>query len=112
MKAFEQIERLRRMNQLIKSERTGSPEEFARTLRISRRQLFNYLDEIKSLGVEIGYSKASRSYYFNNGHELELDYSVKVLSKKDIGKVEGGFRKLNFHSAFFVHPKCLTCLLS
>lgn len=112
MKAFEQMERLKRMNQLIKRERTGAPEEFARSLRISRRQLFNYLDEIKSLGAEVGYSKIKRSYYFSNGHELELDYSVKVLSKEDVRKVEGGFRKLNFYSAFFVHPKRLTCLLS
>ena len=81
MKAIEQLERLKRMNDLIRWGRTGTPDELSGRLGISRRQLYADMDYCRDLGVEIGYSKQRRSFYFSNGHELEISYSLKAIPR-------------------------------
>jgi len=101
MKAIEQLERLQRINELIKAERTGSPEEFAEHLHISRRQLYEYIGFIKDFGVDINYSKGRKTFYLSNGHELNINYCIKVVSKQEAKKINGGFLKRIFQRAFF-----------
>ncbi len=100
MKAIEQMERLQRMNDLIKAECTGTPEEFADRLRISRRQLYAEIEYFKDLGVEIGYSRSRRTFNFCNGHEIKVAYCVKVIPKENTKKINGGFSE-NFVPCFF-----------
>ena len=99
MKAIEQLERLQRIHDLIRIERTGTPNEFANSLHISRRQLYEYIEVIKDLGVEVKYSKGRNTFYFCNGHELDIKCSIKVVSKKDAIEINGGF----YDRAFFMH---------
>jgi len=100
MKAFEQLERLTRLSRLIKQEKTGTPEEFASCLHISRRRLFEHLDELRTMGVQIDYSKQRGTYYFSNGHEIELRYSLKIISKDSAKEIFGGKCKI-FSSVLF-----------
>jgi len=103
MKALEQLERLQRMNQLIKAERTGSPDEFSQRLGISRRQLYTYIENIRDMGADICYSKNRRTFYFCNGHEIEISYSFKIISKELSKTINGGFSVNFFQRAFFLH---------
>jgi len=103
MKAIEQLIRLKRINELIKAESTGTPDEFANSLNISRRQLYEYISYIKDLGVDISYSKRLRTFYLCNGHELAVSCNIKVISKSESIDINGGFFLTNFHSAFFMH---------
>ena len=103
MKALEQLERLKRMNELIKAECTGTPDEFANLLNISRRQLYEYISYIKDLGVGIGYSKRLKTFYLTNGHELTVSCKIKVISKNESININGGFFPRNYKSAFFMH---------
>lgn len=91
MKAIEQLERLQRMNELIKGENTGTPDEFSRKLGISRRQLYAEIEYLKDLGVDIGYSRHRRTFNFNNGHEIKISFQVKVIPKEVSQKINGGF---------------------
>jgi biotin operon repressor len=95
MKAIEQLERLKRMNELIRSGRTGTPEELSDTLRISRRQLYCDLDYCRDLGVEIEYSKQRRTFFYSNGRELEIEYSLRAISRRNLMKINGGFSLKN-----------------
>lgn len=108
MKAFEQLERIQRIIELIKYEKTGTPCEFADYLQISKRHLFSYLDNFREMGVQIEYSKPRKTYYFLNGHELELSYSLKVISDENTKEIFGGFLKHDLQSAFFLHSTSLT----
>jgi hypothetical protein len=103
MKALQQLERIRQIIQLIKLERTGTPEEFASAMKISKRRLFDHLEIFRDLGVEIDYSKQRNTYYFSNGHELDLHYSLKLISKEKEQEIYGGYIQLSLQSAFFVH---------
>ena len=103
MKAFEQLERLTRINRLIKEEKTGTPEEFASRMHIGKRRLFEHLDELRTMGVQIDYSKQRGTYYFSNGHEIELTFSFKIISKETAKDIFGGNCCSFLQSAFFVH---------
>jgi len=102
MKAFEQLERIRKIIRLIKYEKTGTPEEFADSLRISKRRLYDHLENFRDLGVRIDYSKERNTYFFSNGNELELHYSFKLISKEKEEEIYGGHAPFCLLSAFFV----------
>ena len=101
MKAIEQLERLKKMNRLIKAEHTGNPDEFSRRLGISRRQLYSDIEYLKDMGVEINYSKGRKTFYFCNGNQLEISYSLRIISKDIIKEINGGFFPKNISPCFF-----------
>ena len=103
MKAIQQLERLKRMNEMIKTKSTGTPENICNKLSISRRQLFKDLEIFKDMGAEIAYSKIRETYFYRNGHELEISYSFRLIPKKEIQNINGGFFLNNLQSAFFMH---------
>lgn len=90
MKALEQLGRLKRMNELIRSGRTGTPEQLSVRLNISRRQLYADLDYCRDLGVEIEYSKQRQTFFYSNGKELEIHFSLKAIPKENLLTVNGG----------------------
>ncbi len=107
MKSIQQLERLKRINEMIKAKSTGSPEMLCNRLNISRRQLFKDLELFKDMGAEITYSKISETYYYPNGHELEISYSFRIIPKKEIHNINGGYFINNLQSAFFMHSASL-----
>ena len=63
--AIEEIlSRIERIDQLIKMKATGSPEELAERLEISKRQVYRYFDIIKNQGKDIYYDPWWRSYNY------------------------------------------------
>lgn len=102
MKAIQQLERLKRLNELIKAKCTGRPEMLCNKLNIGRRQLFKDLEIFKDMGAEIAYSKIRETYYYLNGDELEISYSFRIIQKKEIQNINGGFFLNNLQSVFFM----------
>ncbi len=101
MKALDQLERIKRMNELIKAERTGTPPEFANMLGISESHLYRTLEELKILGLPIGYSKTRKTYFFERDIEVILDYSLKIIDGQKMKKILGGLAK-NAADCFFL----------
>jgi len=66
------IERLRRMDCLISLMTTGTPSEFAGKLGIGRSVLFQYIQEMREMGVDIRYSNARKSYYYANERRIKI----------------------------------------
>jgi predicted DNA-binding transcriptional regulator YafY len=95
MKAFEQIVRLQMMNDLIKHARTGAPDEFAQRLGISRRQLYSDLDFFRDSGLEIAYCKQRQTFYYSDGHELEISFQFKIMPIQAVKKINGGHVQKN-----------------
>lgn len=56
--------RIRRIDYLIQIGGTGTPDEFARRLNISRKSLYNYLNSMKEMGAPIKYCPFRGSYYY------------------------------------------------
>jgi predicted DNA-binding transcriptional regulator YafY len=75
MSLLKYLERLKRIDDLIRRKVTGSPNEFAIKLEISRSQLLNDLKELKELGAPISYSSTYRSYYYTQKCHFILDFA-------------------------------------
>jgi biotin operon repressor len=49
---------------------TGSPEEFASKMNLSRSTLFETLQEMKGMGVDIRYSNIRETYYYGDTRRI------------------------------------------
>jgi predicted DNA-binding transcriptional regulator YafY len=72
MSMLKYVEKLRRIDLLIARRSTGTPREFADKLEIKRSTLFQYLQEMREMGVDIRYSHLLRSYYYADGNRIAI----------------------------------------
>jgi predicted transcriptional regulator len=72
MSFLKYIERLQRMDFLISRKATGTPDEFAEKIGLARSSLFQYLQEMKEMGINIRYSNTNRSYYYADQKRLKI----------------------------------------
>lgn len=89
------------IHRLIHKERTGNPEQFASKLQLSKRQLFNILEEMRILGLDIRYNKTRNTYYYNGDKYLDISYSLKDLTEEEVENIYAGMKfplKCNFIS--------------
>lgn len=101
MNFVKQIERLQLLNKLIIQESTGTPEELADRLGLSKRQLYNQLDSLKCLGVQIGYSKSHKTYYYEgDASRMDVSFSLTWINEGESKKIFGGASQCNFISLY------------
>lgn len=62
------------MHSLIKFKRTGTPEDFAVRLGISRAKLFRLLGELRELGAPVRFCNRRQSYVYFRSVELQLRF--------------------------------------
>ena len=92
MALFDIINRAERIHRLIRTESTGTPCEFAEKVSLSRRQLYNLLEEFKDYGAEIKYDRCKQSFYYINDFCLEMTIKVITpITPLDNLKIYGGF---------------------
>lgn len=90
MKFLCYIDRLNRMNHLMQKRSTGSPGEFAGIIGVSRTRLYEMLDELKSYGAPIAYSKAANTFYYEHPFDVSVSFSIKPLEIPEAKKNHGG----------------------
>lgn len=84
------INRIRRLDALIRRKSTKPPCELARKLDISERWLYMLLDELKEeLDCPIQYDRHRRSYIYGEKGSIAFGFQKK-LSKKEEKKISGG----------------------
>ena len=84
MIAIKYINRLKRIDQLIRLEATGNPKELATKLNISERQLYRYINDLKETGVKIIFNHNINSYTYLT--ENEINTTMKKFRDKDLKK--------------------------
>jgi len=98
------IERLKRMDQLIRLKATGDAEAFADKLGISRSVLMENLREMRDMGAGIEYCRYSRRYYYTNNCKLVMGfiYNDISLSHDEQIRIKGG--NINYFEKFYTSP--------
>ena len=91
MNLIRHIERLEKIDKLVRENKTGTPHEFAEKVGISRRQLYNYIEELRSYGIEIRYSRKNQNFHFENNRRLKINFNCEVIDAGDQQKTSGGF---------------------
>jgi len=70
------------MDDLIRRKATGTPDEFAKRIRLGKTVLMEELRELKQLGAEITYCKDRQSYYY------EQEFVLKIGKLDNLGQQE------------------------
>lgn len=90
MNFIKHIERLQLINKLIREENTGTPEELSGRLGISRRQLYNHLESLKDMGLEVAFSRKTNSFHYVEEKHLEMTFTLKVIGPEETENIYGG----------------------
>jgi predicted DNA-binding transcriptional regulator YafY len=91
---FKQLNRLQRIDQLIRQKRTGNAEELAEKLNISRRHVYRWLEEFKSLGLEIDYNRERKSFVYLKPYQINITLDIRELTVKETSEIEAGINFL------------------
>ena len=78
---IDDIRQLRIVHCMIQKRTTGTPEEFASMLCVSRRKMYYILDKLKGLGAQVVYSRTERTFYYLK--KFDLDISIKIMTKEN-----------------------------
>ena len=94
MKVFEYLDRISLMHKLVTGQRTGTPNEFARSLGVSRTSLYDLIDELRSRGAPIIYSKSAKTFLYREPYDIAITCSIKPLTYAETKENTGG---INFY---------------
>lgn len=87
------------MHKLVTRQKTGTPEEFARQMNISRTTLYELIDELRSRGVPIAYSKSAKTFFYRQPYDIAVTCSLRPLTLNEEKENSGGiniFSKILF----------------
>lgn len=69
-----QLERIKRINQLVKTKSTGNPAQLARRLELSERRIYQLISLIKTLGAPIYFDREYNSYCYSENIEFTFGF--------------------------------------
>ena len=98
MKIFQYLDRIEMTHKLIKHGITGTPEEFAHHLGVSRTSLYELIDELRFHGAPIAYSKSSKTFYYREPYDISITCHFRALTVQEENHFSGGnfFSKILF----------------
>lgn len=71
---------------------TGTPGECAKKLEISRSRFYEFLEELKLMGVPVEYNKDMKSYSYSSPGEFKIGFesNFEVISESSMSSIRGG----------------------
>ena len=100
MALYNYINRIERMDTLIRCKSTGTPKELAEKLNISERWLYIFLDELRTeLDCPIRYDRRKRSYVYEIPGRVTIGFKTEI-DTEDMKKVSGGINFKNYFSLY------------
>lgn len=101
MEFIKQIERLQLLNKLVREKRTGSPEELAERLGVSRAKLYLILEELRDRNVCVKFNKRINSFEYEACEGISVHLDFRVLNPNEERTINGG-KILNFLPASII----------
>ncbi len=90
----EKIQRIQRIDRLIRIKATGSPKQLAQRLQIGERTVYDIIKAMRELGAPIKYCTVRESYYYE--HEGSFNFNFTIPEDKS-QRITGG----QFFNSFF-----------
>ena len=84
MNIIKYLDRIKKMDDLIRRKATGTPEEFAEKMGLSRIALLKYIKLLKEMNAPIEYDYNRRSYHYLFPCHLKLGFESKVLCDEEL----------------------------
>ncbi len=93
-KLEEQINLIEQLDQLIRLKATGSPEQLANRLNISRAGLFRLMDIMKHLNAPIKFDIYLQSYVYEKNVCFKFGFYTTELDTVKAKEINGGFNNI------------------
>lgn len=77
MKLLESLDRIDRIDQLVRLKATGTPKRLAQKLEISERSVHRLIDMMKNMGAPIYYSISRQCYCYEKDVEFRFGFYMK-----------------------------------
>jgi hypothetical protein len=87
---FEEINRLRQIDRLIRLNNTGNAQEFAKKLNLSRRQVYNIIESLKDVGLEIEYNRNISSFVYAKPYKINITFEITELPENEAIEINAG----------------------
>jgi predicted DNA-binding transcriptional regulator YafY len=71
------LERLERIDHLIRIKGTGSPSELAKRLNMSQRNIYQYLNLMREMGAPIKFCPFRETYYYSEEGQFMTRFQPK-----------------------------------
>jgi DNA-binding Lrp family transcriptional regulator len=94
------LERIRFIDSLVKKRATGNYASLAKKLNLSKTELYNFLNEMKTEGIPISYSKKLNSFYYTEEGSATTKLYEREVTKEEMKSIKGG----NGFFTFFHFP--------
>ena len=107
MDIIEKTLKFESVHKAIKNKITGTSNEIADKLGISRACLYNYIDELKSIGAEIEYNRANQHFCYKNEFNLKIVIEKNLLDENEMKNTKGGFFSTFFVPSIFLDGRIL-----
>ncbi len=78
-KVFEYVDLVARFHAFVVSRSTGTPEAFAAKLGVSRSTLYNLIEELRSYGIDIEYSRSRQTFLYVYPERVEITIVIRQL---------------------------------
>ncbi|MBP1615581.1 MAG: putative DNA-binding protein [Bacteroidetes bacterium] len=72
------MENLIELHKLIKIEMTGTSAQLAEKMRMSKRAIQYYLNDLRLYGAVIDFNKVRNTYYYINDFNIEFTIKISV----------------------------------
>lgn len=109
MNFIDDLKRLQKIHKLISSQSTGSPDDFAAAIYVSRSELYYILQELKKMGAKIGYSRCKHTFYYSNKFSLNMEIKVSYLGEHEMNILGSG--SFNQFDNLFLYESCNSNIL-
>ena len=91
---IKELKRIQKIHQLISCQCTGSPDDLAASIYVSRRDLYYILHGLKKMGAKICYSRTKKTFYYTNRFNLNMQIKVSLLGEKETDILGSGSVKV------------------
>ena len=81
---------IHKIHKLIKGQQTGSPEDLASLICVSRRELYYIIEVLKNMGAEINYNRKKQSFCYTNAFDMDLSLCVSYIGEDEMNLLDGG----------------------
>ena len=94
------LERIKRIDQLIRMQATGTPDELAKKLGMVKSTLYTYINAMKEMKAPIKYNDINKSFYYEEKGKFIMNFYCDELSDNE--KIDtSGENFLKLFSSFF-----------
>jgi predicted DNA-binding transcriptional regulator YafY len=87
---IKELERIKRIDQLIRLESTGKAEDLARKLGVCRKQVYNIIEQMKDFGLEIKYNRDKETFYYAKPYKVNIKIEVRDMSEEELRNTDAG----------------------